>query len=132
MSVIRKAEAQWEGDLNNGKGTIKLGSKAYEGPYSFRGRTSENSTETNPEELIGAALAGCFSMQLSALLTKAGHAPESIHTTANVHMLVLTTEAKVPGMQKEDFLALANKSEKECPMAKALAATKIEFTANFL
>jgi osmotically inducible protein OsmC len=82
-------------------------------------------------------------MQLSALLTKAGHAPESIHTTANVHMLVdangisvekivLTTEAKVPGMQKEDFLALANKSEKECPMAKALAATKIEFTANFL
>src|ERR1700738_164308 len=115
MSVTRKSEAEWQGDLKTGAGTIKLGSKAYEGPYSFKERIAAHSSQTNPEELIGAALAGCFSMQLSALLTNAGHPPENIHTTATVHLdsdasgfvvskIDLETEAMVPGISSDEFL----------------------------
>jgi osmotically inducible protein OsmC len=143
MGIVRKSEAEWKGDLKTGEGTIKLGSKAYEGPYSFKGRTSEQSSQTNPEELIGAALAGCFSMQLSALLTKAGHPPEHIHSTANVHMdmsesgitislIELETEAKVPGISSDEFLKLATTAEQTCPISKALAAVKREFKATLL
>src|SRR5512136_824679 len=82
--AVRKAEAVWEGTLREGKGNMKLSSGAYEGPFSFASRFEEG-TGTNPEELIAAALAGCFSMALSAQLTSAGFPPKQIHTTANAH-----------------------------------------------
>ncbi|MDR3478630.1 MAG: OsmC family peroxiredoxin [Gammaproteobacteria bacterium] len=143
MSVVRISEAEWKGDLMSGEGVIKLGSKAYEGPYSFKSRTAESSPQTNPEELIGAALAGCFSMQLSALLTKAGHPPESIHSTAKVHMSMdangisvseidLETEAKVPGMNSDEFTKTAETAKTICPISKALSALKINFKAVLL
>jgi OsmC subfamily peroxiredoxin/PPOX class probable F420-dependent enzyme len=83
--ATRTAEAVWEGNLREGSGTVKLGSGAYEGPYSFRSRF-EDGSGTNPEELIGAAHAGCFSMALSAGLTKAGYTARRIHTTARVSL----------------------------------------------
>lgn len=142
MDLIRKAEAEWKGDLTNGEGMLKLGSKAYEGPYSFKGRTSAESKQTNPEELIGAAHAGCFTMALSALLSKAGHPPTSIHTTAGVHLAMaadgiaiseidLATEASVPGITEEEFMKFAEDAKRNCPVSKALAAVKINFTAKF-
>jgi osmotically inducible protein OsmC len=143
MGIVRSSEAEWNGDLMSGKGFIKLGSKAFEGPYGFKARTDEQSNHTNPEELIGAAHAGCFSMQLSALLTKAGHAPESIHTVAKVHLdpegagfvisqIDLSTEAKVPGMSADEFTKHATTAKEGCPVSKALASTKINFTATLL
>src|ERR1700755_291355 len=104
----RKGSAIWEGTLKEGKGSMKLGSGAYEGPYSFKSRFEEG-TGTNPEELIGAAEAGCFSMPLASNLTKACHAPKRISTTANVKLemvdggpkitvIEVTTEAEVPGI----------------------------------
>lgn len=143
MNIVRTSEAKWKGDLMSGEGFLALGSKAYEGPYSFKGRTSEQSAQTNPEELIAAAHAGCFTMQLSALLTKAGHPPEHIHSTAKVHLdsvgdgfaitqIDLRTEAKVPGMIEEEFLKLAEMAKTICPVSKALAAVKIDFRASYL
>src|SRR5213593_1323885 len=82
---VRKAEARWEGDLPNGKGSMRLGGGAFEGQYSFSSRF-EDGAGTNPEELIGAAHAGCFSMALSAGLEKAGHPPNSVDTVATVHL----------------------------------------------
>ncbi|MCZ6479235.1 MAG: OsmC family peroxiredoxin, partial [candidate division NC10 bacterium] len=79
--ATRNAEAIWEGNLKSGKGTMKLGSGAFDGPYSFRSRF-EDGEGTNPEELIGAAHAGCFSMAFSAGLEKAGHSPERVHSRA--------------------------------------------------
>ena len=81
----RNAEAVWEGDLKGGKGTMKLGSGAYQGAYSFQSRF-ESGTGTNPEELIAAAHAGCFTMALSHALAQAGHPPKRVHTTAKVHL----------------------------------------------
>src|SRR5881227_4355381 len=105
---VRNAEARWEGDLPSGKGTMRFGGGAFEGQYSFSSRFEEG-TGTNPEELIGAAHAGCFSMALSAGLERAGHAPTSIETSARVHLeradsgfrisrIDLTTTADVPGI----------------------------------
>jgi osmotically inducible protein OsmC len=85
MPVRRDAEARWEGGLKDGTGKMKLGSGVYEGPYSF-GSRFEDAAGTNPEELIGAAHAGCFSMALAAGLGKAGHSPEYIHTRARVQL----------------------------------------------
>ncbi len=144
MGIVRTSEAEWKGDLTSGQGTITLGSKAFSGPYSFKGRTSaEVNPQTNPEELIGAAHAGCFTMQLSALLSKDGHPPESIHSTAKVHLdsdaggftisqIDLQTEAKVPGITAEEFNKYAETAKKICPVSKALAAVKIEFKAVLL
>src|SRR4029434_2191581 len=104
----RIGSAVWEGTLKEGKGTMKLGSGAFEGPYSFQSRF-ESGAGTNPEELIGAAHAGCFSMALSAGLTRAKLTPRRIHTTARVHLenvdgsfritrIELDTEGDVPGL----------------------------------
>src|SRR3954467_11374682 len=109
----RRANAVWEGDLKSGSGMMKLGSGAFEGNYSF-GTRFEGAPGTNPEELIGAAHAGCFSMALSAALGKGGHQPTRIHTTANVHLekvgegfgitrIDLDCEAEVPGISDEEF-----------------------------
>ena len=140
--AMRKAEAEWTGNLREGKGTVKLGSGAFQGQYSFASRF-ESGTGTNPEELIGAAHAGCFSMALSAGLTKAGHNPKRIHTVANVHLekvgegfeitrIELVTEAEVPGLDAKAFLEQAEGAKKGCPVSKALAGTNIELRAKLL
>lgn len=140
--AVRKAEAEWKGNLREGKGRVKLGSGAFEGEYSFVSRF-EQGTGTNPEELIGAAHAGCFSMALSAGLTRAGHNPKRIHTVAQVHLekvgegfeitcIELETDAEVPGIDEKAFLEQAESAKKGCPVSKALASTKIELKARLV
>lgn len=140
--AVRNAEAVWEGDLPKGKGTMKLGSGAFEGAYSFASRFEEG-TGTNPEELIGAAHAGCFSMFLSAVLSKAGHVPNRIHTTAKVHLeqvdgapwitkIQLTCEADVPGCDEATFMEQVAVSKAGCPVSKALKAVDISVEAKLL
>ena len=134
--AVRKSEAVWEGTLKEGKGTMKLGSGAYEGGYTYASRFEEGKG-TNPEELIGAAHAGCFSMFLAAQLTNAGFPPDSIHTSATVHLtdgptiskIELNSEAKVPGVDQNTFMELAEKSKAGCPVSKALASVP-EVTMN--
>ncbi|HMC51539.1 MAG TPA: OsmC family protein, partial [Acidimicrobiales bacterium] len=127
---VRSAEAQWEGSLQDGAGTMRLGSGAFQGRYSFTSRF-EDGPGTNPEELIGAAHAGCFSMALSAGLTRAGHVPTRVHTTAKVHIergdagfgitrIELQTEAEVPGLDEETFRREAQGAKAGCPVSKAL------------
>jgi osmotically inducible protein OsmC len=135
----RSASALWEGDLKAGKGRMRLGSGAYEGPYSFASRF-EQGPGTNPEELIGAAHAGCFSMALSAGLGAAGFKPASIRTDAKVHLekagegfaitrIELTTEADIPGIDPQKFQEHAENAKKNCPVSKALAGVMIELQA---
>jgi osmotically inducible protein OsmC len=137
--AVRSAEAEWKGNLREGQGTVKLGSGAYEGRYSFASRF-ESGTGTNPEELIGAAHAGCFSMALSAGLGRAGYTPTRIHTTAKVHLekvgegfgitkIELETEAQIPGIDAKTFHEHAEGAKKGCPVSKALAGTEITLTA---
>ena len=139
---VRNAEAVWEGNLKEGHGTMKVGSGAFEGPYSYQTRFEEE-PGTNPEELIGAAHAGCFSMYLSAVLSGAGHVPNRVHTTAKVHLgqvnnaptitkIELDTEADVPGLDESTFLEHAEASKKGCPVSKALAATEIVLNARLV
>ena len=135
----RKAHAEWTGDLKSGSGNVALGSGAYSGPYSFKSRF-ESGTGTNPEELIAAAHAGCFSMALSAMLTAAGHPPTRIRTEAVVHIeqveggfaiprIELKTEADVPGIDEATFMKHANEAKEGCPVSKALAGPRIELEA---
>ncbi len=127
----RASEAIWNGTLREGSGTMKLASGAYEGDYTWASRF-ENAKGTNPEELIGAAHAGCFSMFLSALLTKAEFPPTTIHTTATVHLgagptitkIALVTEAEVPSISAEKFAEIAAQAKEACPVSKALAAVE--------
>jgi osmotically inducible protein OsmC len=139
---VRNAEAVWEGGLMKGKGKMKLGSGAFEGAYSFASRFEEG-TGTNPEELIGAAHAGCFSMALSLFLERAGHVPERIHTSARVHIdkagegfrittIELQTEAKVPGIDEKKFLEQAEAAKKGCPVSQALAGADIKLEAKLV
>ena len=138
----RTASAVWEGTLREGKGTVKLGSGAFEGPYSFVSRFEEG-TGTNPEELVGAAHAGCFSMALAAGLTKAGHNPTRISTNANVSLekvgegfkittIELNTEGEVPGINEATFLEFAETAKKNCPVSQALAGVEIKLNATLL
>ncbi|MCC6454045.1 MAG: OsmC family protein [Caldilineaceae bacterium] len=129
--AVRTSEATWKGTLREGSGTMKLASGAYEGDFTYASRFEEGKG-TNPEELIGAAHAGCFSMFLSALLTKAEFPPTSVHTTATVHLgagptitkIELVTEAEVPGIDSNQFAELANQAKAGCPVSKALAAVE--------
>ena len=138
----RTASAVWEGNLREGKGTVKLGSGAFEGNYSFVSRFEEG-TGTNPEELIGAAHAGCFSMALAAGLTKAGHNPKRISTTADVSLekvgegfkittIELNTEGEVPGIDEQTFLDAAESAKKNCPVSQALSGVDIRLNATFV
>jgi len=130
--AIRESSAIWTGSLNEGKGTMRLGSGAYEGEFTKASRFEEGSG-TNPEELIGAAHAGCFSMFLSAILSDAGHVPVSIATTAKVHLgagpkiklIELSTVGDVPGIDEATFSDFAEKAKKGCPVSQALAAVDI-------
>jgi osmotically inducible protein OsmC len=135
----RTATARWEGGLQEGKGTMRLGSGAFEGQYSFSSRFEEG-TGTNPEELIGAAHAGCFSMALSAGLERAGHPPSSVDTTARVHLergdagfrierIDLTTTVDVPGIDDAEFQEQAQTAKKNCPVSQALTGVDIQLTA---
>lgn len=138
--AIRKAEAEWKGTLREGTGTIKVGSGLFTGPYSFPSRFEEQKG-TNPEELIGAALAGCFSMALSAGLTKAGHNPTRIYSTAAVHLdktgdgfsvtkIELTCEGDVAGLDQDSFIQYATEAKKGCPISRALAGVEITLKAS--
>jgi len=134
--AIRKSSAVWKGSSREGSGTLCLGSGVFEGPYDWRSRFSEGPT-TNPEELIAAAHAGCFSMALSSALSKAGHVPTSIATTAEVIMddspkitgVVLSTVGEVPGIDEKTFIEFAEQAKKNCPVSQALAAIDITLTA---
>jgi osmotically inducible protein OsmC len=140
--ITRTSEAQWNGDLRSGNGTMKLGSGAFSGPYSFKSRM-ENGPGTNPEELIAAAHAGCFSMALSAQLSAAGHPPRRVHTVAKVHLeqsgggfsiprIDLETEADVPGIDEAAFRQQAESAKKNCPVSKVLAGATINLTARLV
>lgn len=140
--AVRNADAIWKGDLKSGQGTVKLGSGAFEGSYSFPSRF-ENGRGTNPEELLGAAHAACFSMALAAGLSAAGHIPTSVHTSAKVHLdrggegfaitrIELDTEAVVPGLDEAAFRQHADGAKKNCPVSKALAGTQIALTARLM
>src|SRR5437867_1026920 len=139
---VRTAEAVWQKSLQDASGTMRLGSGAFQGPYSFRSRM-EDGPGTNPEELIGAAHAGCFSMALAAGLTAAGHPPNRVHTTAAVHFergdsgygitkIELRTEAEVPGIAPAAFQEQAETAKKNCPVSKALTGTEITLDARLL
>ena len=139
---VRNAEAIWEGNLRKGRGKMKLGSGAFEGAFSFASRFEEGAG-TNPEELIGAAHAGCFSMALSFMLEQAGFIPESVRTTAKVHVekigdgfmitkIELETDAKVPGIDEKRFVEQAEAAKKGCPVSQALSATEITLKAKLL
>jgi lipoyl-dependent peroxiredoxin len=130
----RTANARWDGSLTEGNGTMRMTSGAYEGPYSFQSRFQEGDG-TNPEELIAAAHAGCFSMALSDELGRAGHDPESVETEAIVHLdkedegfaikrIELRTRARVPGISEEEFREVAEAAKKGCPVSRALAAVE--------
>ena len=135
---ISKASARWDGTLKDGRGTMKPANGS-DVPFSL-GTRFEGQKGSNPEEMIGAALAGCFSMALSAALSKDGHAPDKIETNADVHLerdgggfkiakIVLTTRAKVAGVDGPSFAALAKETKANCPVGKALSAVPIELDA---
>lgn len=139
----QKAEAQWQGDLMQGSGRLKLGSGAFEGPYSYKSRFEEGQSATNPEELIGAAHAGCFTMALTLALTRAKTPPTRIHTTAQVKLeqkdggfaitrIDLATEAEIPGIDDATFQQTAAAAKAGCPVSKALAGVDIQLTAKLL
>ncbi len=132
---VRKSSAQWNGDLKAGSGHMALGSGAWEGQYSFGSRFEEGQG-TNPEELIAAAHAGCFSMALSNMLAGAGHTPEKVKTEARVHLemgdggpsitrIELICDAVVPGISAEDFQTHAQSAKENCPVSKVLKAAEI-------
>jgi lipoyl-dependent peroxiredoxin len=136
---VRKASAVWEGTIKEGQGRVSLGSGAFEGRYSF-GSRFEEAAGTNPEELIGAAHAGCFSMALSGALSRAGHTPTRIATTAKVHIekvgegfkitrIELDNESEIPGLDDAAFQEFARKAKEGCPVSQALAGVDITLTA---
>jgi osmotically inducible protein OsmC len=141
---VRKAQAEWKGDLATGQGWFSFGQGdwAYQGTYSFPSRF-ESGEGTNPEELIGAAHAGCFSMAFSGDLTRAGYPPDSINTVANVHLekkeagwtithIELETSASVPGIDETTFQEIAQGAKKTCPVSRALAGVDITLNAKLM
>jgi lipoyl-dependent peroxiredoxin len=129
--ATRNASAQWQGTLKEGDGRMAFGSGAWEGPFTFKSRFEEGQG-TNPEELIGAAEAGCFTMQLAATLSEAGHTVESVETQAKVHIrniegtptisqIELITRGRVPGLDEETFKKTADETREICIISRALA-----------
>lgn len=137
--ITRNADAHWQGDLKTGNGHIKLGSGAWEGPYSF-GTRFENAQGTNPEELLGGAHAACFTMALNNMLTMAGLPPKQVSTTASVQMdrvdgkmtivgITLRTRASIPGATREQFLEHAENAKRDCIVSRALAQVPMTLDA---
>lgn len=138
----REAKAVWKGNLKSGAGTVKVESGALDGAYTVPGRF-ESGSGTNPEELLGASHAGCYSMQLAAFLSQAGFEPESVSTTAKVTLskdgegfsisqITLHNESNVPGIDEATFKEHAEKAKTNCPISKALSATTITLEAKLL
>jgi osmotically inducible protein OsmC len=138
----RTATAQWSGDLTAGKGRINVQSGTLDAPYDFRGRAGDGQG-TNPEELIAAAHAGCFAMQLSAILGKAGFTPATLRATAKVHLekqgegfaiprIELDLEGNVPNIDAATFQKHAETAKSSCPVSKALAGTQISLRARLV
>lgn len=139
LMPTRTSSARWQGNLKDGAGTMALGSGAFEGPYSFPSRF-EDGSGTNPEELLAAAHAGCYSMALANMLSQAGFPPDSIETTAAVHLdrgdggfaitkIELTSRAGVPGIDAAEFEKHAAAAKAGCPVSKALSAVEISLDA---
>jgi len=136
----RTADARWTGDLKGGEGSVRLGSGAFEGPFSFRSRFEDGEGGTNPEELIGAAHAGCFSMQVANELSQAGYTVDSVQTTAKVSLgqkdggpaitgIALTTEVSASGLEDDELQKVAEEAKHGCIVSKALAGTEITLDA---
>lgn len=139
MAIVSKAAAEWKGGIKTGNGTMK-GARGPSVPFTL-GSRFEGQPSSSPEELIGAALAGCFSMALTLALESQGLAPRGIKTDAEVSLdkdgagftitgITLKTVADVPGVEAEKFAAIAEETKKQCPVSKALAATKITLNAS--
>lgn len=135
----RTANAEWNGSLRDGNGTMKMRSGSYEGPFSFQSRFKEGEG-TNPEELIAAAHAGCFSMQLSGLLGARDVTPESVQTEAQVEVskveggfgitkINLVSRVKAPGLDESTFQEVAQAAKETCPVSQALRAVDISLDA---
>lgn len=127
---VRSSQASWNGDLREGDGTMTIGDGVYEGGYSFASRFQEGEG-TNPEELIGAAHAGCFSMALANGLAEDGHEPETVNTTARVHLedgtiteIELIVEGTVPGIDDQTFREYAEDAKENCPVSRALGSVE--------
>ena len=140
--TIRSAEAVWNGTLKDGNGVMKMRSGSYEGPFTFASRFEEGEG-TNPEELVAAAHAGCYSMALSADLGRAGHTAKRISTTARVHLgpvdgkptvhtIELSCEAEVPGLDDAAFQEIAAGTKQNCPISRLLAAAEIKLDAKLV
>jgi osmotically inducible protein OsmC len=136
VRVSRHAEASWQGTVPDGGGRIALGSGAFEGVFTLRNRVEEEVRGTNPEELIAAAEAGCFTMSLANLLEEAGSPPTDLQTTARVRLeqkdegfritrIAISTVGDVPGFDQERFAGLAEQAKATCPVSLALAGTEI-------
>ena len=132
--ATRNGSAEWRGDLRNGEGDLTVGDGVFKGAYSFASRFEEGEG-TNPEELIAAAHAACFTMALSNILAEHGHAPESVRTTARVHLrqtdegptiqqIDLETEGRVPGIDQDHFAKHAEEAKAGCPVSRALAGVE--------
>ena len=140
--IKRQSSAVWKGDLKDGKGTVTVGDGVYTGRYSFSSRFEEGQG-TNPEELIAAAHAACFSMALSADLSKAGYEVEEVRTEAVVSLdkvdggfkiesSKLITHARVPGISMDEFAKFASAAKQNCPVSKALGAIDLQLEAHLL
>lgn len=133
--ATRNGSAEWNGDLQSGSGNITVGNGAHTGPYSFKSRFEEGEEGTNPEELLSAALAGCFSMALSLILTEAGHPPDSIRTSARAQLrpvdgsptitqMAVKTEGVVPGIDEDEFRRHATTAKEQCVISRAIAGVQ--------
>jgi osmotically inducible protein OsmC len=140
IRVVRTAHASWHGTVAEGEGTMGVGSGAFDGTFTLRSRIDEGVHSTNPEELIGAGHAGCFTMSLANLMSEAGHPPASVDTTARVHLeeldagfritkIELDTVGDAEGMEQAMFAELAKRAKSTCPVSLALAGTEISLKA---
>jgi osmotically inducible protein OsmC len=140
IHVVRVAHASWQGTVNEGSGRIGVGSGAFDGTFTLRARVEDGVPATNPEELIGAGHAGCFTMSLANLMSEAGHPPVDLQTTAHVHLeqleqgfritrIDLDTVGEADGIDPATFVELADQAKSTCPVSLALAGTEITLKA---
>ncbi len=140
IRIRRRSTVSWQGNVEEGGGRIALGSGAYEGPFTLRARVEDVQRSTNPEELIGAAHAGCFTMSLANLLSSEGHPPNKLETTAMVQLeqqeqgfsitqIKLTTVGDIADVDAQRFTELANRAKQTCPVSRALAGTELVLEA---